>query len=1021
MRPTLLELEGFTCYRQRVVVPFGEVKGPLAIAGPTGSGKSSLLDAILFALYGQVPRVGRQVASLVTKGERRAAVRFEFDHGEARYRVVRTTYSNTRPATAQLERIDEDEVRIADGVREVNARLQHLLGLTHEAFMQAVILPQGRFASFLQARPSDRRSLLTELLGLEILNDMGSLANEEARTARDRSSFIEEQLAGDFTDATVEAVEALEAELASLGRTIASLERGQQAAEQQLVVLRRRREATRRWRGARRRREALQLDAPRIEAARIALEAHARARQLEGPRDTAVRTAAAHSRAVSALEAATTRLAQRRAAQATAQAAHDAAEARALEIPGWRGRLAQLVRLEEQRRARQRQEKLLADLETRLSRGRSAAGELEATLAEVVAEGQRHAEALALALEQLAALGYDRDVHEQIKGQQQAGFELQRLEAALAESGVSLERLTAERGRLAALVVEAQGSVERTEATLAQARRRFAQARAAHRDAEGAHKAAALRDQLHVGHPCPVCDQAVVELPSASAPPELARSQQAMERAEREGQAARARWDEAVEAHKTAVQRLERLDAQLIEQQQQQQRTRAERDAAAEALRQAIDPWIPGAAPPLQRLAEATERLARAAEAHDALQARRQATERRHALAETRRGELSARYQEQRTRTTELQHEVDAARAQLEAMRPPDGVELGTEGLEVERRRLEASIEAAEATARATGAALAEARQALAVAQDRHQRAEADADAAAAEATAAAEAAEAAAIAAGFASLKAAAGAILSESAAAELQHTIETHVRERQQAEATEAEVAPIVADAPVSAVDVTRAEASLSANAAALKQQAEARARLAERCRGMRQRVGRARELREELLKARARGELYTALANELRGNRFPAWLLETEFRDLVKHASKRLFRFSGRYTLLYEDPDFLVVDHDNAMETRSTATLSGGETFLCSLALALELSEQIQRRAGSMHLDCLFIDEGFGTLDPETLDTVAEAIEDLAQGNRLVGLISHVATLTERMPSRLEVLKGQGGSTLSLDLAT
>ena len=84
---------------------------------------------------------------------------------------------------------------------------------------------------------------------------------------------------------------------------------------------------------------------------------------------------------------------------------------------------------------------------------------------------------------------------------------------------------------------------------------------------------------------------------------------------------------------------------------------------------------------------------------------------------------------------------------------------------------------------------------------------------------------------------------------------------------------------------------------------------------------------------------------------------------------------------------DSDFLVVDHDNARERRSADTLSGGETFLASLALALELSQQVQRAAGAVLLDSLFIDEGFGTLDPETLEMATEAIESLPVGGRMV----------------------------------
>jgi exonuclease SbcC len=126
----------------------------------------------------------------------------------------------------------------------------------------------------------------------------------------------------------------------------------------------------------------------------------------------------------------------------------------------------------------------------------------------------------------------------------------------------------------------------------------------------------------------------------------------------------------------------------------------------------------------------------------------------------------------------------------------------------------------------------------------------------------------------------------------------------------------------------------------------------------------------------------------------------------------------QLSGRYTLEYRDDTFDVVDHDNARERRSADTLSGGETFLASLALALELSEQVQGVASAVPLDSLFIDEGFGTLDPETLGTVATAIEALPVGGRMVGIITHVGDLAERLPARIVVEKRAGGSRLRLD---
>ena len=159
-----------------------------------------------------------------------------------------------------------------------------------------------------------------------------------------------------------------------------------------------------------------------------------------------------------------------------------------------------------------------------------------------------------------------------------------------------------------------------------------------------------------------------------------------------------------------------------------------------------------------------------------------------------------------------------------------------------------------------------------------------------------------------------------------------------------------------------------------------------------------------------------MFGALAQELRADRLIAFLQAEALRLLASGGSTRLATLSGgRYELAYPDDEFLVVDRWNGDETRSVRTLSGGETFLASLALALALAEQVSSLAVTKHasLDSLFLDEGFGTLDPETLEMVVEAIEQLGGGGLMVGVITHVRDLADNMRSRLEIEKSQRGS--------
>jgi exonuclease SbcC len=163
------------------------------------------------------------------------------------------------------------------------------------------------------------------------------------------------------------------------------------------------------------------------------------------------------------------------------------------------------------------------------------------------------------------------------------------------------------------------------------------------------------------------------------------------------------------------------------------------------------------------------------------------------------------------------------------------------------------------------------------------------------------------------------------------------------------------------------------------------------------------------------------FKTLADELQANHFMAYVLAESMVRLADLASVELLRISdGRYSLIPEKSGFDVIDHHNADEGRSVATLSGGETFLASLALALALAGSVRDLAGSSaaaRLEAIFIDEGFGALDPETLSVVLDALERLREGERMVGVISHVDELAQRIPQGLVVTKNGGVSTISV----
>ena len=161
------------------------------------------------------------------------------------------------------------------------------------------------------------------------------------------------------------------------------------------------------------------------------------------------------------------------------------------------------------------------------------------------------------------------------------------------------------------------------------------------------------------------------------------------------------------------------------------------------------------------------------------------------------------------------------------------------------------------------------------------------------------------------------------------------------------------------------------------------------------------------------------YDEVARLLRSNNFQQWLIEEALVGLVDFANAELAELAGgAYSLVVDGGEFEVIDHRNAEARRSVKTLSGGETFLVSLALALALAERVVATSavGTPHLESMFLDEGFGTLDSETLETVAAVVQELGSGERMIGLVTHVRELADQIPVRFEVRKLPDGSTVT-----
>jgi exonuclease SbcC len=226
---------------------------------------------------------------------------------------------------------------------------------------------------------------------------------------------------------------------------------------------------------------------------------------------------------------------------------------------------------------------------------------------------------------------------------------------------------------------------------------------------------------------------------------------------------------------------------------------------------------------------------------------------------------------------------------------------------------------------------------------------------------------------------------------------------------------VSRLSADLAGAGIDVAPGAVAASAAAAVTGALEGARAvtrRVAER-------RAQAAELTEKQRAAQEEQQVAHLLGNLLQARQFPQWLVSEALDDLVTAASQTLAALSsGQFDLTHDKGDLFVIDHSDADARRSVRTLSGGETFQASLALALALSSQISAlaAAGAARLDSIFLDEGFGTLDAETLEVVATTLESLAQGDRMVGVVTHVAELAERVPVRFRVARNARTSVIT-----
>jgi exonuclease SbcC len=980
-----LALTAFGPFAERVAVDLDDVgrDGLFLLWGPTGAGKTTLLDAVVYALYGTVPGARgeeRRLRSDHASDRVRTEVECEVTLGGERLLVVRRPaqerpkVKGTGMTTEQVKLTvrrwtGEGWEPVSTRVDEGSEHLRTRLGLSAEQFCQVVLLPQGDFARFLRAEPEDRGRLLRTLFDVGRFARVEEWLDEHRRTARVgldevrmRASTL---LARVAQVADVEVPEELAPELVGAAPPAQA---GAWVHRVRLEVADRLRE-----------REAAAAAAADEVARMDAALAAARAEEDRHTRRDRARTELARLQAEAAelvplrtaLDAAARAEPVRDVLLAAGRAALDAEEVE--------------KRLQSLRRSwaavadgRPADTLLVRALRDEVAALRALDSEVarEAELARVVTRTARQVEALAgrCASDEAAVAGWPSRIAAQ-----------EALVAEAAEAAARLPGLTTALERSRASLAAARDAeelavrAERQRATSTTAREAWLDAREAWADLRARRldgMAAELAAGLAEGADCPVC--------GAVEHPRLARHDgplvtQADEDAARvvveQHEAASVSAQRAVEETERRLAGLRaQAGAEPLADQERTVATVAASEGAVRALAGSLEP--------------ARQELAALLTARDAATAAWAAA--REDLVQ-RRAELSA-----------AEEALTEVRARLTAARGEDA------DLTARIRRLSTAAERGEA---------------LVEAQLAEVRARTAADAARRHA-------EERVSAAGFADLMAAGDALLDPRRADVVRRRVTEHDQRLSVVTATLAE--PELADLAPRPDLAGIAESCRSATG--VREDAVAALAEARRCAAdLDVLTADLTAVEVELDERRSAAEQVSALADLVNGRgantrrmRLQSFVLAARLEQVAEVASRRLRDMSGgRYTFRHSDAQgrhgargglgLDVLDEYTGV-LRPTKTLSGGESFMASLALALGLADVVTAESGGVQIDTLFVDEGFGTLDPQSLDAVMTVLDELRRGGRTVGVISHVEELRTRISSRLEVLAGRDGSRLA-----
>lgn len=1008
MRPLRLELCAFGPYKQHESLDFTGLSQTFLISGKTGAGKTSLFDAMSYAIYGMPlgTRVEGSVRHTDAPEGTSTYVRLRFVLRGRTYEVFRAPYwaeEKQRGTGFKVSsRLEFSElvggvlVPVSTGTNTtINESIRNTIGLKHEEFSKVLVLPQGQFQQFLDMDSAERAKILVKLFPTDQHDKLTEAAKQSVQAVEAELKVIEGQITearvgfdADSFDADAEAGAAkiLEAEQALATATGAAqvartgLSVGQALAKEQLQLEQSQNKLA-----------AIQLRKPEIDAARVELAAAQRAGQVWPALVRATEQAAEHERAKVRLATAQT---QRTAAIEAREALRAGAEA----LPQ-RDTLLREAEAEIERK------------KVRFLRLQTAAGQLVAlaaaesqaqTLAAAAERHQRSVDAANTALAALDPVALQRD---SVKTEYEAS---RTLRAQLEVLRVDAARLTEWAGRHQAQRESDRASQAATHAGLSDKVERARQALAQAQARAEAQSAAFLAATLVIGEPCVVCGSREHPQPAPlgaegddvrallkASQSALEASQSALAGHEKTISVSESRYAELEQA---AIEAGDRLRAGGFESPNDYAARVATVEGQSQGLGKTLAALESQLAPkPALVQAQQREQIA-------AVAAAKAATEAASAVAKLQ-GVVAAA-QAEIGESTDIKAELALAEPALAT---------ALKQSEVERKSIETTrqiwTEALRTVATAEAAAQAAADSAIRAAQSSGEAAESLVIALATE---------------GFASNEALHAAFRDAAAQKRLDDLIRAWADENARTEALVADLLAKIAGAPapdLAALAAVVAEAEAQLNLAT-EIRVQALAALAQ----LRARKERLSRLLAESARVSGSSEGMRTLAKHLTGANgrslnFSTYILIWSLQQVITRANVRLQTLTDRrYTFLLRDQDRdkrskaglgLDVRDAHSNGTRDVRTLSGGEKFLASLSLALGLADVVQERAGGIELDTLFIDEGFGTLDPSAMDRALTVIEEIA-ATRRVGLISHVDAVKRAIPCHV-VVETKGDSSM------